>query len=114
MEYNNDFRYDLKIGQVKEEELGDIFNSSKIEVKHDLQATKTGNVYVEYYSRGKLSGIATTEADYYCFAIDKTFHLIDVATLKERCLKYRKTNRDREGGDSNTSKGILLPIKELF
>ena len=53
MKQNNDFRYDLKVGQVKEKELAEIFNSKTIEVKYDLQALQTGNVYVEYYSRGK-------------------------------------------------------------
>jgi len=114
MKYNNDFKYDLKVGQVKEEELGDIFNSATIEVKHDLKAHVTGNIYVEYYSRGKPSGISRSKADYYCFCIKNTFHLIDSKELKDKCRKYLGTNRDRKGGDSNTSKGILLPIEDLF
>ena len=114
MNYNNDFKYDLKVGQVKEEELGEIFNSKTIEVKYDLQAMKTGNVYIEYFSRGKASGISTSQADYYCFCIGDTFHLIQSRILKERCRQYLGTNRDKLGGDNNTSKGILLPIKELF
>ena len=114
MNYNNDFKYDLKVGQVKEEELGNILNSSSIEVKYDLKALSTNNVYVEYESRGKRSGISTSEADYYCFAFGNTFHLIATKDLKDRCRKYIKTSRDRRGGDSNSSKGILLPIKELM
>ena len=114
MDYNNDFKYDLKVGQTKEKELGDIFGNSTVEVKYDLQALRTRNVYVEYFSRGKLSGIATTKADYYCFAIGNTFHLIPTKELNKRCLKYKGTNRDKLGGDNNTSKGILLPIEELF
>lgn len=114
MDYNNDFKYDLKVGQVKEKELGDIFNNKKIEVKYDLKALDTGNVYVEYYSRGKKSGISTTKAEFYCFAFGSTFHLIKTEALKDRCRKYINTNRDKKGGDNNTSKGILLPITELF
>lgn len=114
MEYNSDFKFDLIVGQVKEKELGNIFNSKKIEVKHDLQALKSGNVYVEYYSRGKKSGINTTEADYYCFCIGNTFHLIELEELKSKCRKYLGTKRDKVGGDNNTSRGILLPIEELF
>jgi hypothetical protein len=30
------------------------------------------------------------------------------------CRKYIGTNRDILGGDSNTSKGILLPMEDLF
>jgi hypothetical protein len=114
MNYNNDFKYDLKVGQVKERELGKIFNNKSVEVKYDLQALKTSNVYVEYYSRNKPSGISTSEADFYCFAFGDTFHLIETELLKSRCRKYIKTHRDKQGGDNNTSKGILLPIKELL
>jgi len=114
MDYNNDFKYDLKVGQIKEEELGSIFKDKLIEVKHDLQALDTGNVYVEYYSRGKPSGISKTQSDYYCFAFGTTFHLIATNELKAKCRKYINTNRDKKGGDSNTSKGILLPMTELF
>ena len=56
MNYNNDFKYDLKVGQVKEKELGAIFQNATIEVKYDLQALTTGNVFVEYESRNKPSG----------------------------------------------------------
>ena len=114
MDYNNDFKYDLKVGQVKEEELGKILGYSTIEVKHDLKALSTGNVYVEYFSRGKKSGISTSESDYYCFAFGDTFHLITTSNLKEKCRKYIGTSRDKVGGDLNTSKGILLPLKELM
>lgn len=114
MDYNSDFKYDLKVGQIKERELGDIFNNSKVEVKYDLQALDTGNVFVEYWSRGKKSGLSTSEADYYCFCFGDTFHLISADKLKIRCRKYFGTKRDVNGGDNNTSKGILLPIKELF
>ena len=114
MKYNNDFKYDLQVGQIKEKELGIIFYNKKIEVKYDLKALKTGNVFVEYESRGKSSGISTTKADYYCFSFGDTFHLIEISLLKNRCRKYINTNRDKKGGDSNTSKGILLPLNELF
>jgi len=114
MNYNNDFKYDLKIGQAKEKELGSIFNEKTIEVKYDLQALKTGNVYVEYFSRGKLSGISVTQADYYCFCFGETYHIIETKILKDRCRKLLNTNSDKKGGDNNTSKGILLPINELF
>ena len=38
MNYNSDFKYDLKVGKVKEIELGEIFNAKTIEVKYDLKA----------------------------------------------------------------------------
>jgi len=114
MNYNNDFKFDLKVGQAKEQELGNILNEKTIEVKYDLKALETNNVYVEYESRNKPSGISTTKSDYYCFAFGLTYHLIETKILKERCRKYLNTTRDKLGGDNNTSKGILLPINELF
>lgn len=114
MDYNNDFKYDLKVGQIKERELGEIFNSKTIEVKYDLLALKTMNVYVEYECRGKPSGLSTTNADYYCFCFGDTFHLIETSILKERCRPFLKTNRNKKGGDNNASKGILLPLNSLF
>lgn len=114
MNYNNDFKYDLEVGQTKEKELGQIFENKKIEVKYDLKALKTNNVYVEYESRGKKSGISVTEAEFYCFAFGDTFHLIKTEVLKNKCRKYIKTPRDKKGGDNNTSKGILLPLTDLL
>mgnify|MGYP003655509933 CR=1 FL=1 len=115
MEYCNNFEYDLKLGQIKEKELGEILNNKTIEVKTDLQASKTGSVFVEYESRGKPSGIAKSKSDYYCFVISKdSFVLIKTESLKLKCRKFIKTNLDRKGGDNNTSKGILLPILQLL
>lgn len=115
MEYSNDFRYDLKLGQIKEKELGDILNDKSIEVKTDLKAAETGSVFVEYESRGNPSGISKTEADYYCFVVSKdSFILIKTEKLKEKCRKFLNTNLDLNGGDNNTSKGILLPLLQLL
>jgi hypothetical protein len=75
---------------------------------------KTGNIFVEYESRGKKSGISKSEAEYYCYAFGDTFHLVKTQDLKDRCRKYLGTSRDTYGGDNNSSKGILLPITELF
>ncbi len=114
MDYNSDFKYDLKVGQVKEKELGDIFAGSLVEVKHDLRALDTGNIFVEYESRGKPSGMSTSKAEWYCYAFGDTFHLIKLDDLKQRCRKYIGSRRDVVGGDNNTSKGILLPLKDLM
>lgn len=113
MQYNSDFKYDLSVGQIKEKELADILANSKIEVKYDLKALDTGNVFVEYRSRGNSSGISNTQSDFYCFAFENTMHIIPTEILKKKCRKYLGTKRDVVGGDNNTSKGILLPINEL-
>jgi len=115
MIFNNDFKYDLKVGQVAEEQLAELLTNKKIEVKRDLKAIVTGNIYVEYFSRGKLSGISRSEADYYCyFLTDGRMFLIKTEELKNLCRVYIGTSRDKAGGDSNTSKGILLPLSDLI
>lgn len=114
MKYCSDFKYDLEIGQIKEKELAEIFTNATIEVKNDLAAYKTGNVFVEYESRNKPSGISKSQSDYYCFCFNDSYHIIKTEKLKELCRKYLNTKRDVLGGDENTSKGILLPIKDLL
>ena len=114
MNFNSDFKFDLEVGQVAEQELAFLLGK-KIEVKRDLAAHITKNVFIEYESRGKKSGIAKTEAEYYCIVIkDMSYILISTKRLKKLCRKYINTDRDRLGGDMNTSKGILLPINDLL
>lgn len=114
MNYNSTFTHDLEVGQVYEKQLAEIFTGSTIEVKRDFKAMTTGNIFVEYESRQKPSGIATSEAEYYCwFLDDDRALLIKSDKLKDLCRPYLKTDRDVVGGDSNTSKGILLPLEKL-
>ncbi len=113
MDYCSDFRFDLEVGQVAEKELANILSNEKIEVKRDLMAKKTGNIFIEYESRGKPSGIAKTEAKFYCIALEDIYIIITTAKLKRLVRPYLFTTRDVNGGDNNTSKGILFPINEL-
>jgi len=115
MNYNNDFKYDLKLGQIGEKYLAEILTDKKIEVKTDFKASKTGNVFIEYKSRGKPSGISTSESEFYAFILsNELIILIKKEELKNRCRIYLGTSRDVKGGDSNTSMGVLLPVKELL
>lgn len=114
MDFCSDFRHDLKIGQLAEKALADIIENKTVEVKNDLKASKTGNLFIEYHSRGKPSGISTTEADYWCFVIDEIYILIATDKLKEMLRPLFNTKSDIKGGDNNTSSGILLPVIQLF
>ena len=40
--------------------------------------------------------------------------MYEINKLKKLCRPYLNTKRDVKGGDDNTSKGILLPIKDLL
>ena len=67
MQHNSDFRYDLKRGQEAEEWFAGLLTSDSIECKRDYRAHDTGNVFVEFESRGKPSGIRKTEAEHWAF-----------------------------------------------
>lgn len=116
MDFCSDFRHDLVLGKEIEKKYAEIFNGGKIEIKDDSRySEKTGNVFIEYQSRGKSSGISTTEADYWAIRTSEdSFVTISTAKLKEIARKYLGTKRDVLGGDNNTSKGILVPRHELL
>tara|TARA_Y100000401_G_scaffold116906_1_gene123910 strand:+ start:3972 stop:4346 length:375 start_codon:yes stop_codon:yes gene_type:complete len=115
MNYNSDFKYDLQLGQLGEKHLGNILDNQKVEVKTDYQASDTGNLFIEYFSRGKESGIITTEATWFAFIVsNEKIILVSTNKLKKLCRPYLNTKRDVKGGDDNTSQGILLPIKDLL
>jgi hypothetical protein len=115
MKYNSDFSHDLELGKKGENLLAKILllKGDKIEVKTDLQATQTGNVFIEYKSRDKLSGLSTSKADYWAFLIsNEQIIIIETNKLKELCKT--KGLRRVDGGDNNTSKGILIPLNKLI
>lgn len=117
---NTDFRYDLKLGELREKELSDIFTNKKIEVKTDLFYQTSGNIYVEFQSRGKLSGLSTSEADYYCYILPKgnrcSYHLFESKQFKTALKQAVRDGRAtiKTGGDNGTSKGILIRFETLL
>tara|TARA_Y100000310_G_C20644818_1_gene795974 strand:- start:1143 stop:1601 length:459 start_codon:yes stop_codon:yes gene_type:complete len=79
LEDRNDYQYDLLV-----EKNGKQF---KVELKEDFKAEETGNVAVEFHSRGKPSGISKTKAQYYVY----TVHLkekIEIVIASTRNLRY--------------------------
>ena len=86
MKYNNDFRHDLEVGQLGEKLLADILENRTIEVKKDLKAMQTGNVFIEYSSRGKRSGLSTSQADWWALIVsEEVIKLVKTDYLKELC-----------------------------
>jgi len=117
MEHNNDFKHDLKFGQMSETKFHKMLSKKKVEVKSDRQSMDTGNIFIEFQSRGKLSGISTTQADYYAYYInDETCITMNVAILKQKLKKLFNENKAevKLGGDENTSMGLLVKIKDLI
>lgn len=119
MNFNSDFKFDLQFGQLGEQLFYNLITNKKIEVKRDKWIGITGNIAIEYESRNKPSGIATSEADYWCFIFsgnleDKIFLIIEINKLKEIARKYYKLGQIKLMGDNDTSKAILIPLKEIL
>ena len=122
---NNKFDVDLQYGQEGERWLIWLgTDQAKVEVKTERDKwLETGNAVFEYSSRGKPSGFAVTEADYWLHIFkekDRTamafiFNTIELKTFLR--LVYKNPNKYNarlcKGGDDNTSDVILLPIAQL-
>lgn len=119
MNHNSDFKYDLEIGQVGETMLNEILHDSTIEVKRDSWICKSGNIAVEYESRGKPSGIAKTQATHWCFIFsgdynDEVMVLIETERLKRISRIFFKKGSVKSMGDNNTSKAVLIPVEKFI
>ncbi|MDB4558168.1 hypothetical protein N9Z89_00645 [Akkermansiaceae bacterium] len=119
MEYNNDFKFDLSRGKIGEEHLAKILEDKTLEVKTDSWIARTQNIAVEYESRGKPSGIATTEADYWVFVFDGRYNkevilIMDTERLKKIARDYHSRGSIKKMGDNNTSVAVLIPLCELI
>lgn len=118
MKYSRSFNHDLKVGLLGEDWAKEFFSGEfKLEVKFDSIAHTSGNLFIEYSSRDKPSGIAVTDAEYYLYIIAEFNYaiILNVENLKERLRFYYKHNMYiRNGGDDDTSVGFLVPIQELL
>lgn len=108
------FDIDLQIGESGENKLYDLLAGSKLEVKHDLMAYSTGNIAIEYESRGKLSGLSTTQATYWAFVLAEIETIVVIETNRLKELTKKHWNKRIVGGDTNSSKMVLIPLTELF
>ena len=108
------FEKDLSYGK-KHEKLV-MKSMENFELKTDRKAYQTGNVYVEFESRNKNSGIRTSKSNTWIFKIvnSKDTHLFSIHIPLSRLKKLvSKDYRVVPGGDNLTSKGYLVPIKDL-
>jgi|TARA_R100001129_G_scaffold105047_1_gene71804 hypothetical protein len=118
LKHNSDFKYDLATGKKGEGIIGTILEGDKVEVKSEIDKwIKSGNHYCEYRSRGKDSGILKTQSQYWTinFYKGKDFcFAISLETDKLKMMIKNNNYRSAPGGDSNTSWGWLVPIKDLM
>ena len=110
-QFNKDFKYGKKHEKLVMKSREDY------ELKTDRLACKTGNVFVEFESRKKESGIKTSKADIWIFKIvdksDKHLFSIEIPLDRLREKVYNSTYRIVAGGDNLTSKGYLIPLQDL-
>jgi len=100
--------FDFEITKKKKD--GEIIHT-KYEVKCDKKASTSGNLAIEFESRGENSGVLTTEAKYYIYFIrhsnktyDITCYKIPVKKLLELC---EKETRVAYGGDRDENGNYL-------
>jgi hypothetical protein len=116
---NNDKRFDLDLqyGQVFEQKVADMLQNKKIEVKTERDKWKsTGNIVIEFESRGRPSGIASTEADYWFHNLAIGNDIIMTLVFPVSNLRsYITKNMPKmiRGGDDNTSRMYLISLTDL-
>ncbi len=141
---NYDFEKDLSVAKKTEKEIGKLirerlgddveieFGKTKdfdirfthegkvytVEIKEDFMCKKTGNVCVEYESRGRPSGINTTKAMMYFYKIHEPNGSINVYGARTDTLKQmiadHKYSRTVSGGDAGSNTKSYLFKLDLF
>lgn len=120
---DNKFDIDLSFGNVGEDYIEKILRGNKkVEVKTEREKWKTtGNMVIEYWCRGKKSGISVTEAStwIHCFYYKDIIEFSLIFNVKELKVKikdlYEKgIAKKSKGGDDNLSDILLVPIKEMI
>jgi hypothetical protein len=115
----NKFDIDLSWGQMFEKKLEDILRNKKIEVKTERDIWKvSGNIAIEYQYKGRKSGIAVTQAEWWAHILQDNEDIKCIILMPTEELKKvaKKHFQDKKviGGDNNNSKMVLVPIHELM
>jgi len=100
---NSDFRYDLLMSYNK--------SQIKYEIKTDIFLSKendTGNMVVEFESRGKESGISVCEADYYVYYIPNLGELWNIKMDDLKSLIKKNKFKVVSGGDDGSNTKMYL------
>lgn len=116
IKYEDSYRYDLLalINKVQ----------YKFEVKEDFMCWKTGNIALEYESRGKPSGIQTTESDFYVYKVNwdespnrknkNPEYIINYTSRLKNMVSEKMYHRIVNGGDKNSNTMNYLFRYDVF
>ena len=120
---SKNFDVDLNFGVIFEKKVNEMFKcKGDIEVKTERDKwAKTGNICIEIRYKGKPSGLSTTEADTWIhfLAIGEDivggfiFPVKELQFIVKRLL-YEGVAKRVNGGDSDASQLVLLPISRIF
>jgi hypothetical protein len=107
---NNDNKYDLKMGNYE--------NELTYEIKTDVKCAPlfdTGNIFIEFESRGKPSGIQVTQADWF---VTYFKYLNELWFIKSEKLKELIQENDfpifKDAGDiGSATHGYLIKRKDF-
>ena len=118
MNYDSDFSADAKKNKIAKRILKEVLENPK-KVTRDARCYRSGNVVVEYESKGKPSGIVTTKDSWWCFVLsggfkDEVIIMVEMDRLKKIAEREYQRGNICVGGDSNTSKLIKIPVKDLL
>ena len=89
----------------------------KLEIKSDYHATHTGNIVIEFESRGVPSGISTTQANLIAYAVVTTrgLDIYIITTKKLKALIQEKRYKNiTTGGDAGSNTKMYLFSLSVF
>lgn len=84
------------------------------EVKYDIAVERTGNIAIEYESRGKQSGIVTSKANYWVYKFLGRFFIFPTVVLKKKIFEEQAFDYRTVGGDWGSNTRIFLVEAEKF
>ena len=98
----DNYKYDFKLS-----------NNKTYEIKAEPYALKSHNFYIEHFDNfnNKLSGIATTESNYYIITDTRNYYIIKTRKLKKICesnLYSSIINKNR------TATGFIIPVSVII
>tara|TARA_R110002020_G_scaffold108015_4_gene250623 strand:+ start:3498 stop:3932 length:435 start_codon:yes stop_codon:yes gene_type:complete len=124
---NNNFKYDLEIGQGAENLLSTLLQDTTLEVKFDMftndrffieLASKRYNKDCDCYKLQK-SGLASSEAEFYALLKNNFFMILTSRNLKDlikekaKALGISVNDLLISGGDEGRTYGVLITIDEI-
>ena len=115
------FDIDFDFGTQYEQSLANILKLGKVEVKTERDKwNETRNIAIELSCNDSLSGLNTTEADYWAHILTlkgdvKGIILLPVERLKEivKLSVHDGNGKITMGGDNDASEIALIPLKDL-